>query len=418
MLVGQPKTMPPCAPVMKAEWARKARTFKCSFKFLFHSAGYVPSAMLWFRRMLLPPYFSVWMPFSPAFSDARNIGAARTLPHLRLGIAAVACVLLAALSAVPAGANDDLAPETQGLDSREAFRTGTRFFDEAEVSGGLYFFRRDRRRYDVDKGRYGTNLNHASVQANADFVSGFAGGWLGFDFGVFGSHDIMNKGAVDHEMGFEPWGDPWHPDWGKRRTDDGVSVYKAALKAKAGPAWAKAGWFQPTGPGVLGVNWSIMPGTYRGVNAGADFGRLSLAAAWADEYKSPWFVNMNRFRRNDGETSVPWLWSAGARYAFEGGLTLELGCGASKNHLRNAHFKRAAIGRGAARAPLPLATMPISWTTATIRERARTTISTASPHCTICSGNTRPRRGLSGWREPTPAPPCPGRRVRGNSPTA
>lgn len=254
MLVGQSKTMPPCAPAMKAEWTRKARTFKCSFKFLFRPAGYVPPVMLWFRRMFLPPYFSVWMPRSPAFSDARNIGAARTLPRLRLGIAAVACVLLAALSAVPAGANDDLAPETQGLDSREAFRTGTRFFDEAEVSGGLYFFRRDRRRYDVDKGRYGTNLNHASVQANADFVSGFAGGWLGFDFGVFGSHDIMNKGAVDHEMGFEPWGDPWHPDWGKRRTDDGVSVYKAALKAKAGPAWAKAGWFQPTGPGVLGVN--------------------------------------------------------------------------------------------------------------------------------------------------------------------
>ena len=259
--------------------------------------------------------------------------------RLRLCIVAVAYTLLAVLTAVPAAANEDLAPETQGQDSREAFRTGTRFFDEAEVSGGLYFFRRDRRRYDVDKGRYGTNLNHASVQANADFVSGFAGGWLGFDFGVFGSHDLMNKGAVDHEMGFEPWGDPWHPDWSKRRTDGGVSVYKAALKAKAGPAWAKAGWFQPTGPGVLGVNWSIMPGTYRGVNAGADFGRLSLAAAWADEYKSPWFVNMNRFRKNDGEASVPWLWSAGARYAFESGLTLELGYGASKDHLQNAHFK-------------------------------------------------------------------------------
>lgn len=261
------------------------------------------------------------------------------MTRLRLFFVAVAYTLLAVLTAVPAAANEDLAPETQGLDSREAFRTGTRFFDEAEVSGGLYFFRRDRRRYDVDKGRYGTNLNHASVQANADFVSGFAGGWLGFDFGVFGSHDLMNKGAVDHEMGFEPWGDPWHPDWSKRRTDDGVSVYKAALKAKAGPAWAKAGWFQPTGPGVLGVNWSIMPGTYRGVNAGADFGRLSLAAAWADEYKSPWFVNMNRFRKNDGETSVPWLWSAGVRYAFESGLTLELGYGASKDHLQNAHFK-------------------------------------------------------------------------------
>lgn len=31
--------------------------------------------------------------------------------------------------------------------------------------------------------------------------------------------------------------------------------------------------------------------------------------------------------------------AAGARYAFESGLTLELGYGASKDHLQNAHFK-------------------------------------------------------------------------------
>ena len=74
------------------------------------------------------------------------------MTRLRLFIVAVAYTLLAVLTAVPAAANEALAPETQGLDSREAFRTGTRFFDEAEVSGGLYFFRRDRRRYDVDKG--------------------------------------------------------------------------------------------------------------------------------------------------------------------------------------------------------------------------------------------------------------------------
>ena len=263
--------------------------------------------------------------------------------------AVLACALACAPWAAPVRAEEDLAPQTVGLDSREGFRTGTAFFDDADVSGGVYLFRRDRRRYDAERGRYRTNLNHASLQANAEFVSGFAGGWLGFDFGVFGSHDLMNKGAVDHEMGFVPWGDPWHPDWNARSADDGVSVYKAALKLRAGPAWAKAGYFQPTGPGVLGVNWSIMPGTYRGVNVGADVGGLSLAAAWADEYKSPWFVYMNRFRRNDGET-VPWLWSAGARYAFGNGLTLEIGYGASKGHLRNAHFKsnwKTSLGKDA-----------------------------------------------------------------------
>ena len=55
------------------------------------------------------------------------------MTRLRLFFVAVAYTLLAVLTAVPAAANEDLAPETQGLDSREAFRTGTRFFDEAEV---------------------------------------------------------------------------------------------------------------------------------------------------------------------------------------------------------------------------------------------------------------------------------------------
>lgn len=258
--------------------------------------------------------------------------------NIRFRRIALACALLA-LAPFPAWGSEDLAPETAGLESRETFRTGSRFFDESAVTGGVYLYRRDRRRYDERKGRYETNLNHASLQSNVDFASGFAGGALGFDFGVFGAHDLMNKGAVDHEMGFEPWGDPWHPNWSKTSAQDGVSVYKAAVKVKTGPAWAKAGYFQPTGPGVLGVNWSIMPGTYRGFNAGADIGGLSVAAAWADEYKSPWFVNMNRFRKNDGESPVPWLWSAGARYAFARGLSLELGYGESKGHLRNAHFK-------------------------------------------------------------------------------
>lgn len=281
-------------------------------------------------------------------ASAFNLQGAILRGRFRFG--ALLCVVWMFVAGVlPAVAEEDLAPETKGLDSRAGFRTGTRFFDEAELSGGIYFFRRDRRRYDVDKRRYETNLNHASMQANVDFVSGFAGGWLGFDFGVFGSHDLLNKGAVDHEMGFEPWGDPWHPDWSKRSTEDGASVYKAAVKAKAGPFWARGGWFQPAGPGVLGVNWSIMPGTYRGINMGADIGRLSIAAAWADEYKAPWFINLNRFRKNDGETSVPWLWSAGARYVFENGVLLELGYGASRGHLKNAHFKssyRSAGGTG------------------------------------------------------------------------
>lgn len=256
-------------------------------------------------------------------------------------VLAVLCLAFAALCARPALATDDLAPGSAGEqeEKKRSFSTGSALFDDADVTGALYYFQRDRRRYDVVKKRYMNNINHATVQANADISSGFAGDVLGFDFGVFGSHDIKSTGSPDHEMNFFPWHNPWDPDWSKRRTRDGLSIYKAHLKVKGGPVWAKAGFFQPSGPGVLGVNWSIMPGTYRGVNAGADFGGLSLAMAWADAYKSPWFKEVNSFHKNDGVTNVPWVWSGGIRYAFKQGVTLELAYGESKGHLWNAHFK-------------------------------------------------------------------------------
>lgn len=257
-----------------------------------------------------------------------------------------AAVLLLALPALcclcPAAfAEDETAPATAEAEEgrKRSFSTGTAFFDEGKLSGGLWYFQRDRRRYDPARGRYANNLNHATIQANADFVSGFLGGVVGFDFAVFGSHDIKNTGAVDHEMNFFPWGNPWRPDWDKTRTEDGVSVYKANLKFKAGPAWGAAGCYQPSGPGVLGVNWSVMPGTYRGFNGGVDVGGFSLALAWADAYKAPWFRQMNDFYKNDGEKRVPWLWSSGLRYAFANGLMLEAAYGESKKHLWNSHFK-------------------------------------------------------------------------------
>lgn len=260
----------------------------------------------------------------------------------RPGAAALLCFLYAVTLTGPlpgAAAQEVPPPELEDPGPQKTRHTGTPFLDNAEITGGIYFFWRDRLRYEPTTGDYATNLNHASLQANADFVSGYLGNVLGFDVGIFGSHDLFNHGAVDHEMGFEPWHDPWHPDWDNTSTLDAFSVYKAAVKLKAGPVWAQAGYFQPSGPGVLGVNWSILPGTWRGINAGADFGRLSLAAAWADAYKPPWLLEVHRFRKNDGETLVPWLWSLGGRYAFDNGVTLELAYGESKNHLRNGHLK-------------------------------------------------------------------------------
>ncbi len=256
------------------------------------------------------------------------------------------CLLLFAGLLFPApeaaaASTEDTAPATAGAEEakKRSFSTGTAFFDDGALSGGVYYFQRDRRRLNIDTGNYDRNLQHATVQGNIEFNSGFVGDVVGMDFGVFGSADVMNHGAVDHEMNFVPWHDPWHPDWDNTHTQDGASVYKAHLKARLGNFWGKAGYFQPSGPGILGVNWSIMPGTYEGVEVGADFGRLSIAAAWADAYKAPWYVNTNNFYQTDGETHVAWLWSTGARYTFDNGLMLESAYGESENYLKNADFK-------------------------------------------------------------------------------
>lgn len=238
------------------------------------------------------------------------------------------------MPAGPALADDERAVEPTEKSSA--------FFRDSRFSANLYYFQRYRDRYDLGRGDYGINLSHASGQLSLDFESGYLGGAVGFDFGVFGSYDFYNDGSPDHEMNFFPWRNPWQPDWSRTKTKDAASVYKALIKLKAGPAWARVGYFQPQGPGVLGVNWSYLPGTYQGAEVGADLGRLSLAAAWANQYKAPWFTRTNKFKQADPSGAlreVDYLWSMGARYAATDRLSLEAAYGQSQGYLWNAHFK-------------------------------------------------------------------------------
>ncbi len=86
----------------------------------------------------------------------------------------------------------------------------------------------------------------------------------------------------------------------------GISLYKAAAKFKYGPAWARAGYIQPTGQTLLAPHWSFMPGTYQGAEAGANFdygtaGALSFSYMWTNEYKAPWHIEMDDFYQNRQE---------------------------------------------------------------------------------------------------------------------
>jgi hypothetical protein len=219
------------------------------------------------------------------------------------------------------------------------------------VSGSLFYFDRHRRRYNVIDGNFHDNLNHGTLQGHIDISTPHYGNVIGFDLGLFATTDFRNSASPDHEMSFFPWRDPWSPDWSQTDARSGGSLYRAHLKLRRRiedhTFWGKAGYFQPSGPGVLGVNWSLMPGTYRGTEIGMDSklarGAFSLAAVWANAYKAPWYPGFYHFRHNragnERPRQVDYLWSLGARSQDNSGATAELAYGESQDFLQSAHIK-------------------------------------------------------------------------------
>jgi hypothetical protein len=234
----------------------------------------------------------------------------------------------------------------------ENTQTDATFAGFGEISGNLMYFQRHRTRYRIDEDRFGRNLQHATVQGSIDFSSSWAAGVIGVDLGLFATKDLDNGGSPDHEISFFPWANPWSADWSKTQARSGASLYRAHLKLRhtheTGQIWGKLGYFQPSGPGVLGVNWSLMPGTYLGAEGGGDWGNLSLAGAVVTRYKAPWYQETYGFRTNE-EAGIGRLWSLGARYRIAPGSAQALPAGASASveaaygeapgFLRNAHLK-------------------------------------------------------------------------------
>jgi hypothetical protein len=246
--------------------------------------------------------------------------------------------MLVFFHAQPIAASDETAPATA---QESVVESGESLLPA--VSGNLFYFSRHRRRFDVTEERFRDNLNHQTLQGSVNISTPYYGNVAGFELGLFSTTDLANSASPDHEMSFFPWRDPWSPDWSKRDAKSGNSLYRAHLKLRQASGdrqfWGKLGYFQPSGPGVIGVNWSLMPGTYRGLEVGMDNGPLSIAFAWADQYKSPWFSDLYYFRRNDGETRVDHLWSFGARLRLTPEFSAEAAYGESQGFLRSTHLK-------------------------------------------------------------------------------
>ncbi|CAK4069078.1 MULTISPECIES: hypothetical protein [Vibrio] len=276
-------------------------------------------------------------------------------------VSAITAALVGAIAAAPAMANqDNLGPDYAGAVSE--------FFGESAISGNVNFFMRDRVRGNVDANGSDTkktaNLDHGSVFANLGFNSGYVADTVGADFVIYSTFDMWQNASPDHEMNFwdvsSPYGDgkvgdckklaedPDNPGqvtnnnskWNSNCNSNGVSFATAAAKFKFGDtATAKLGYFQPSVPSSLGVNWSFAPGTYLGGEVGAKVGGFDLGLVVAEEYKAPWFKRTYTFQTTDGEDAGA-LYSLGGRYTFDNDILVDVGYGAlTGGERKNFHVK-------------------------------------------------------------------------------
>lgn len=263
-------------------------------------------------------------------------------------VSAITAAMMGAVATAPAMANEDPMGPAYAAEVSE-------FFSESTISGNVNFFMRARDRAGKDGNgndtSKGTNLDHGSIFANLGFHSGYVADTVGFDAVIYSTFDMWageeTGGSFEHEMNFfdcsSPYGATTSCD--SFQTDNGVSYATAALKFKFGEDFnAKLGYFQPSVPSTLGVNWSFAPGTYRGGEVGANFDALSLGFVYADQYKAPWFKETYEFR--DGSfwgsagKDVGDVYSFGARYAFENGISLDAGYGGlTDGDRKNFHVK-------------------------------------------------------------------------------
>ena len=228
------------------------------------------------------------------------------------------------------------------------------FLEDGSVTGNIFFWNRDRERKDISQDLNGNrqyhgykkNIRQSTFNANLDVKSGFIADILAFEVGGYGAWEVSNGGnGHPNEIGFSGKRTRWDENW--KKDVSGASVYKALVNLKLDDKfWLKAGYIQPSGQTLLAPHWSLLPGTYRGFEAGTVFdfqdnGVLSMSYMWADKYKAPWYKRVYNFRQWDNKTEISYLHSAGLKYDFKNNLVLEGAFGQAHNYM-NQYFAKAS----------------------------------------------------------------------------
>lgn len=126
------------------------------------------------------------------------------------------------------------------------------FIDDSTLTGGIYYWQRERDRKDVTDGdKYKTNLSHSTWNANLDFQSGYAADMFGIDVAAFTAIEMGESSESGHpnEIAFSSRNKTYDEDYSGDKS--GISLYKAAAKFKFGPAWAR-GLYSANRPNAAG----------------------------------------------------------------------------------------------------------------------------------------------------------------------
>ncbi|MGL5102880.1 MAG: OprD family outer membrane porin [Plesiomonas sp.] len=278
-------------------------------------------------------------------------------------VAALSLAVFGALASTSVMAQQDAGSPTYGASYEK-------FIDDSKLTGGLFYFQRNRERYDANKmmevkdssgqkieipnpkyGKYAENLNHSVTQFALNFNSGYAWDVIGLDIGGFGAYALAidDANGVDRENEFNFMGSKYGAMAdGKTESKDGFSLTTAAVKLKFGEvAKVKAGYTQLYIPGIIGVNWSYQPGTYLGSQVDLSGNGFSFSSAYATEYKAPWYQETAKFSRQnpysvrDSKQDIDYIWGASAGYAFDNGLALTAAFGQSEGFM-DSYFAKAA----------------------------------------------------------------------------
>ncbi|WP_042010596.1 OprD family outer membrane porin [Aeromonas fluvialis] len=264
--------------------------------------------------------------------------------------AALSAAVVAALVA------PGMALAAQDMMSQEYGEAYETFINDGKLTGGLFYFQRDRTRLEGGPdgdGKYHSNLDHGTTQLALNYNSGYLWDVVGIDIGGFTAYDLSSDetNPVNEENEFTFIGTKWG---GKMdgKAEGGASLSNAALKLKFldGAVTAKGGYTQLYVPGMLGVNWSYQPGTYRGGQLEGNFGNVYLTYAYADEYKAPWYKDTAGFSKQTmyaGKdafkhgNSIDYIHGFGARYTFDNGTAITGSFGQSEGYMDSYHAKIA-----------------------------------------------------------------------------